>query len=88
MIAYRATFDVPEAVFNTVAKWIRQHRRLVDLRPWQRAASCRAQALLVLRCPEDASLIPAAARDIDVSQATGYRYFHEALDVIAAHAPT
>lgn len=87
MIAYRATLDLPDAVFHTVVCWIREHRRLVDQRPWQRAASCRDQALLVLRCLKDATLVDAAARDIDVSRATGYRYFHEALDVIAEHAP-
>ena len=66
-----------------------QHRNLstVDRRPWQRAASCHDQALLVLRCLKDATLIDAAARDIAVSRATGYRYFHEAIDVIAEHAP-
>ena len=87
MIAYCATLDVPDAVFATVVRWIRQHRKRVDRRPWQRAASCRSQALLVLRCLKDATLIDAAARDIDVSRATGYRYFHEAIDVIAEHAP-
>ena len=87
MIAYRATLDVPDAVFTTVVRWIRQHRKRVDRRPWQRAASCRSQALLVLRCLKDATLVDAAARDIEVSRATGYRYFHEAIDVIAEHAP-
>ena len=87
MIAYRATLDVPDAVFATVVRWIREHRKRVDQRPWQRAASCRDQALLVLRCLKDATLIDAAARDIAVSKATGYRYFHEAVDVIAEHAP-
>lgn len=87
MITYRATLDVPDAVFTTVVRWIRQHRKQVDRRPWQRAATCRDHALLVLRCLKDATLIDAAARDIAVSRATGYRYFHEAVDVIAEHAP-
>ena len=87
VIAYRATLEVPDAVFATVVRWIRQHRKRVDLRPLQRAATCRDQALLVLRCMKDATLIDAAARDITVSKATGYRYFHEAVDVIAEHAP-
>ena len=87
MIAYRSTLDVPDAVFATVVRWIQQHRNRVDRRPWQRAASCRSQALLVLRCLKAAALVDAAARDIAVSRATGYRYFHEAIDVIAEHAP-
>ncbi len=73
MIAYRATFDVPNAVFTTVVRWIRRHRKQAGWRRWQCAATCRAQPLLVLRCLKDATLA-AAARDIAVSRATGYRY--------------
>lgn len=87
MIAHRATLDVPDDLFHIVVCWLSQHRRDHDARPWQRAASCRSQAILVLRCLHDATLIPAAARDICVSRARGYRYFEEAVDVIAEHAP-
>ena len=87
MIAYRATLDVPVALFRTVTGWIREYRREHDRRPWQRAAPPRAQALLVLRCLHDVALIPDAARDIGVSRATGFRYFHVAVEVIAGHAP-
>ena len=66
-MAYRATLDIPDAVLHTVFCWIGEHRRLVDRRPWRRAASCCDQALLVLRCVKDATLLEAAARDIDVS---------------------
>jgi hypothetical protein len=32
-----------------VSRWIQAHRRRVDVRPWQRAATCWTQAVLVLR---------------------------------------
>ena len=52
-----------------------------------RAASARDQALLVLRWFRDDADIKILARDIAVSVATGYRYLHEGIDVLAAHAP-
>ena len=87
MIGYRATLDVPNVVFATVVQWIRAHRERVDRRPWQRVASCRDQAMLVPRHLKDATLLDAAAPDIAISPATGYRYFHDAIDAIAEHAP-
>lgn len=42
---------------------------------------------MVLRWLRDGSDIRLIARDAHVSQATGYRYIHEAVDIIAAHAP-
>jgi hypothetical protein len=63
------------------------HRAHTDVRPWQRAATCWTQAVLVLRWLIDGTDVRLLARDAGVSQATGYRYLHEAIDVIAAHAP-
>src|SRR3954454_22633395 len=52
-----------------------------------RAASARAQAILVLRWfREDADMTVLAA-DTKISIATGYRYLHEGIDALAAHAP-
>lgn len=56
-------------------------------RPWQRAATCWTQAILVVRWLIEGTDIPVLARDAQISQATGYRYLHEAIDVIAARAP-
>ena len=44
-------------------------------------------AVLVLRWLIDGTDVHLLARDAKISQATGYRYLHEALDVIAAEAP-
>ena len=44
-------------------------------------------AVLVLRWLVDGTDIHLLARDARNSQATGYRYLHEAIGVIAAQAP-
>lgn len=62
MIAHRATLDVPDSLFRTVVCWLGKRRRQHDVRPWQRAASCRDKTVLVLRCLHDATLIPTGYR--------------------------
>ena len=86
-IYYRASLDVPHATVARVSRWIQAHRRRVDSRPLQRAATCWTQAVLVLRWLKDDTALDTLARDARISQATAYRYLHEALDVIAAYAP-
>ena len=87
MLSYRATLDVPIETVARVSRWLQAHRKQVDARPWQRAATCWTQAVLVLRWLIDSTDVHMLARDAKISQATGYRYLHEAIDVIAAHAP-
>jgi len=87
VITYRATLNVPFTTCATVSRWLAAHRRAVDTRPWQRAATCWVQAVLVLRWFKDGTALWLLARDARISQATAYRYLHEALDVIAAHVP-
>ena len=41
----------------------------------------------MLRCLKDGTDVRALARDSGVSQATAYRYLHEALEVVAQRAP-
>lgn len=87
MISYRATLDVPVSTLDLVSAWLAAHRKAHDRAPWQRAATARAQAVLVLRWFKERTDIKILARDAAVSTATGYRYLHEGIDVIAAHAP-
>ena len=87
MLTYRATLDVPHETLACVSGWIQAHRRRVDVRPWQRAATSWTQAMLALRWLVEDTDVDLLARDARVSQATAYRYLHEALDVIAARAP-
>ena len=84
---HRASLDVPAPVLRTVTGWIARHRRRPGARPWQRAATVHHQVLLVLRWLRHRADLHTLARDAGVSDATAYRYLHEALDVIAAHAP-
>jgi len=87
VITYRATLDVPAETVRRVSRWLFEHRKAHDLRPWQRAATPYVQAVMVLRWFKDATDMRILARDAGVSIATAYRYVHEAIDVIAAHAP-
>src|SRR4051812_28094908 len=52
-----------------------------------RAATCRQQAILVLRWFRDDADMTVLAADTKISIATGYRYLHEGIDALAAHAP-
>ena len=87
MITYRATLDVPAHTLRTVTRWIGAHRRVRDIRPWQRVATARTQALLALRWFKNSTRVHLLARDAKISTATAYRYLHEAIDVIADRAP-
>jgi hypothetical protein len=88
VLSYRATLNVPRHTAARVSRWLQAHRARVDTRPWQRAATCWTQAVLVLRWFKDGTDIRLLARDAKIGLATAYRYLHEAIDVIAARAPT
>lgn len=88
MLSYRVTLDLPETIVRRISAWLSAHRRRHDQRPWQRAATCWTQAVMFYRWMIDATPHPqVVARDHDLAQATCYRYLHEALDVVADHAP-
>jgi hypothetical protein len=87
VISYRATLDVPSETTVCVSRWLAEHREIHDRRPWQRAATPYTQAVLVLRWFKERTDLRILARDTRISIATAYRYLHEGIDVIAAHAP-
>ena len=87
MITYSATLDVPEATATLLTDLLIAERRRRGTGRGARAASAREQALLVLRWFREDTGMPVLARDAGVSQATGYRYLHEGIDVLAARAP-
>jgi hypothetical protein len=87
VITYGATLDVPAETVRVVSCWLLAHRKAHDARPWQRAATPYAQAIMVLRWFKEATDLRVLARDAGVSIATAYRYLHEAIDVVAAQAP-
>ncbi len=53
----------------------------------RRALACFAQAVILLRFMRQRAAVADLDRDNAVSLKTAYRYLHEALDVLAAHAP-
>lgn len=87
MSTYRATLDVPTHTVSQVTRWPSAHRKAHDRAPWQRAATPYVRAVMVLRWFKDATDVRLLARDAHISIATAYRYLHEAIDVIADHAP-
>lgn len=87
MISYRATLDVPASTLNTVTGWLCEHRLALGSRPGRRALSSAGQALLVLRWMRDRTGLRLLARDAKIGISTAYRYLHEALNVLADHAP-
>jgi hypothetical protein len=79
--------DVSAPVLKAVTGWIARHRRRPGTRPAQRAGTVHTQVVLVLRWLRHRLDLRTLAAEVGISIATGYRYLHEALDVIADHAP-
>jgi hypothetical protein len=88
VITYSATLDVPEATATLLTDLLIAERRRRGTGIGARAASARIQAVLVLRWFRQDIGMPTLARDAGISQATGYRYLHEGIDVLAARALT
>src|SRR3954463_7954215 len=87
VIPYSATLDVPAETAALLTELLIAERLRRGTGVGARAASARDQAVLVLRWfREDADMTVLAA-DTKISIATGYRYLHEGIDALAAHAP-
>jgi hypothetical protein len=86
-VSHRARLDVSAAVLKAVTGWIARNRRRPGSRPAQRAGTVHTQVVLVLRWLRHRLDLRTLAGEAGLSIATAYRYLHEALDVIAAHAP-
>jgi DDE superfamily endonuclease len=86
-VSHRASLDVSALVLKAVTGWIARHRRRPGARPAQRAGTVHTQVVLVLRWLRHRLDLRTLAGEVGLSIATAYRYLHEALDVIAAHAP-
>ena len=78
VLFHPVTLDVPESIAHTICLWLAAHRRAHDTRPWQRAATCWAQAVLLLRWMVASTALTTLARDSKVSRATAYRYLWSA----------
>src|SRR3954454_22468896 len=87
VIAYSATLDVPADTATLLVELLVAERLRRGTGVGARAATCRQQAILVLRWLRDDADMKILAADTRVSIATGYRYLHEGIDVLAAQAP-
>ncbi|WP_327259661.1 transposase family protein [Streptomyces sp. NBC_01240] len=87
MVTYVATLDVPRRVVEYLSRLLAAHRRRIGTPKGSRALGPFRQAVLVLRWFRERGCVHGLARDAGVSQATGYRYLHEGIDVLAEQAP-
>ena len=86
-MSHRASLDVSASVLRAVTGWVARRRRRPGARPAQRAGTVHTQVVLVLRWLRHRLDLRSLAVEAGLSIATAYRHLHEALDVIAAHAP-
>lgn len=87
MLIYRASLDVAAELATHLSALLHAHRRQRGTRRRRRVLTCRAQAVLVLRWFRQCAAVADLARDNEISLSSAYRYLHEAVDVLAAHAP-
>src|SRR3954453_5002777 len=87
VITHSATLDVPAETATLLTELLVAERLRRGTGAGSRAASCSAQAVLVLRWFREDADMKGLAADTRISPATGYRYLHEGIDALAAHAP-
>ena len=88
MLSYRVTLDVPFQLAVFVSRLLAGHRRELGTRDGTRALTCWKQAVFALAWFRDRPDIRRLGAGFGISQATAYRYKDEAVEVLAAKAPT
>ena len=88
MLSYRVILDVPLPLVLFVSKLLADHRREIGTRDGTRALTCWKQAVFTLAWFRDRPDIRRLGQGFGISQATAYRYKDEAIEVLAAKAPT
>lgn len=79
--------DLPRHLVEFLAALLAAHRRMIGTPKRSRSLSPFRQALFCLRWFREGGCVQRLALDAGLSQATGYRYLHEAIDVLADQAP-
>jgi len=87
VIPYRATLDVPRPLAQHLARLLLVERAERGTRRGRRALGVFSHAVLVLRWFRESTRVACLARDAGIGISTCYRYLHEGIDVLAAHAP-
>src|SRR5207248_5772940 len=88
VLFYRVTLDVPFQLAVFVSGLLAGRRRELGTRKGTRALTCWKQALFALAWFRDRPDIRRLGQGFGISQATAYRYKDEAVEVLAATAPT
>lgn len=88
MLTYRVMLDVPFQLAVFVSGLLAAHRRVLGTRSGTRALSCWNQAVFALAWFRDRPDIRRLGMGSGISQATAYRYKDEAVEVLAAKAPS
>jgi hypothetical protein len=87
-VSYTATLPIGESTVAFLSGLLAGERRRRRTRKGRRALGCYRHAVLVLRWFLDGTRVAQLAADDQLSVSTTYRYLHEAIDVLAAVAPT
>jgi hypothetical protein len=88
VLSYRVTLDVPLQLAVFVSRLLEGHRREIGTRTGTRALTCWRQAVFVLAWFRDRPDVCRLGQGFGISQATAYRYVNEAIEVLAAKAPS
>jgi DDE superfamily endonuclease len=88
VLSYRVILDVPLPLVLYVSRLLAEHRGELGTRSGTRALSCWKQAVFALAWFRDRPDIRRLGAGFSISQATAYRYKDEAVEVLAAKAPT
>ena len=88
MLTYRVTLDVPLQLVVFMSGLLADRRRKLGTRNGTRALTCWKQALFALAWLRDRPDIRRLGQGFGISQATAYRYKDEAVNVLAAKAPS
>jgi len=88
VLSYRVTLDVPLPLVLFVSGLLAARRGELGTRSGTRALSCWQQAVFALAWFRDRPDIRRLGAGFGISQATAYRYKDEAVEVLAARAPT
>jgi hypothetical protein len=88
VLSYRVIPDVPFRLVVFVSELLADHRREIGTRNGTRALTCWKQAVFTLAWFRDRLDIRRLGQGFGIAQATAYRYKDEAVEVLAAKAPT
>jgi hypothetical protein len=88
VLSYGVILDVPFQLAAFVSGLLADHRREIGTRDGTRALTCWKQAVFALAWFRDRPDIRRLGAGFGISQATACRYKDEAVEVLAAKAPT